>query len=284
MHQDFDKIIKESLRKALQPIFTKVCGIQVTDITNIPKSLPRTIVRRTDLLKIGTDVLTGERKLYHIEFQAANHPTMENRMLTYFALLNEMYKLPVDQYVIYIGDGLPTMETQFISKNISFEYKLISINTIDYQVFINSEYPEEMILAILGKFDKKDKTEVIQNILTCLNNKVKNKRNLQKYIFQLEILSNLRNLQTEVTTQTDNMSIYYDLETDVRYKQGVGVGIEQGVAQGIEQGIEQGAEVTKRNLTIKHLRKNVYSVVEIADFVDMPLEYVLAIQKEIATE
>jgi hypothetical protein len=67
MHQDFDKIIKESLRRALQPIFTKVCGIQVADITNIPKSLPRTIVRRTDLLKIGTDVLTGERKLYHIE-------------------------------------------------------------------------------------------------------------------------------------------------------------------------------------------------------------------------
>jgi hypothetical protein len=32
MHQDFDKIIKESLRKALQPIFTKVCGLQVANI------------------------------------------------------------------------------------------------------------------------------------------------------------------------------------------------------------------------------------------------------------
>jgi hypothetical protein len=171
MHQDFDKIIKESLRKALQPIFTKVCGLQVANIENIPKSLPRTIVRRTDLLKIATDMMTNERKLYHIEFQAANHPTMENRMLTYFALLNEMYSLPVDQFVIYIGDGQPTMQTQFVAPNISFQYKMIALNTIDYQVFIQSEYPEEMILAILGKFDKKDKAEVIKNILTCLKTK-----------------------------------------------------------------------------------------------------------------
>ena len=74
MHQDFDKIIKESLRKALQPIFTKVCGLQVVNFENVPKSLPRTIVRRTDLLKIATDTITGERKIYHVEFQAAKHP------------------------------------------------------------------------------------------------------------------------------------------------------------------------------------------------------------------
>jgi hypothetical protein len=72
------------------------------------------------------------------------------------------------------------------------------------------------------------------------------------------------------------MSIYYDLETDVRYKQGVDVGVEQGVAQG--------AAETKRALTIKHLRKHVFSIEDIADFVDMPIEYVLGIQAEIAGE
>ena len=86
----------------------------------------------------------------------------------------------------------------------------------------------------------------------------------------------MRNLQTEVTIQTDNMSLYYNLETDVRYKQGVDVGVAQGVAQGA-------AEKT-RALTIKHLRKNVFSIVEIADIVDMPLAYVMDIQNEIGTE
>jgi hypothetical protein len=72
------------------------------------------------------------------------------------------------------------------------------------------------------------------------------------------------------------MSIYYDLETDVRYKQGVDVGVAQGVAQGVAE--------AKRALTLKHLAKNVFTLAEIADIVDTPIEYVIGIQKEIAEE
>jgi hypothetical protein len=144
MHQDYDKIIKETLRKTVQPLLKTLLGFAIANVENVAQSIPRTIVRRTDLLKIATDTRTGMRKLYHIEFQSSNHPKMANRMLTYFALINEWYELPVAQYVVYLGEGVPAMPTTLQFDNLQFSYHIIAINTIDYEVFMNSERPEEM--------------------------------------------------------------------------------------------------------------------------------------------
>jgi flagellar biosynthesis/type III secretory pathway protein FliH len=68
-----------------------------------------------------------------------------------------------------------------------------------------------------------------KKILFCLKNKTKNKRKLQKYIMQLEILSNLRNLQPEITKQLSTVSINYDITKDLRFQEGINQGIEQGI-------------------------------------------------------
>lgn len=78
--------------------------------------------------------------------------------------------------------------------------------------------------------------EIIQLILKRLIYLKKDSLATQKFIRQLEIISKLRNLQ-ELTTKTiDNMSISYDITTDVRFKQGV------------ERGLEQGAIIAIRNI------------------------------------
>jgi ankyrin repeat protein len=48
---------------------------------------------------------------------------------------------------------------------------------------------------------------------------------------QLEILSNLRNLQAEIIKQFSTMSIHFDIKKDLRFQQGVEIGIEIGVSQ-----------------------------------------------------
>jgi flagellar biosynthesis/type III secretory pathway protein FliH len=52
------------------------------------------------------------------------------------------------------------------------------------------------------------------------------------------MLSNLRKLQPQIIKTIEDMSLNYDIQTDLRYLQGV----EQGFEQGIEKGIEKGAE------------------------------------------
>ena len=50
---------------------------------------------------------------------------------------------------------------------------------------------------------------------------------LTKYLKQLEILSNLRNLQEQTIKTINNMALTYDLKSDLRYKAGLEAGREE---------------------------------------------------------
>ncbi len=52
--------------------------------------------------------------------------------------------------------------------------------------------------------------------------------------WQLEVLSNLRNFQSIIIKYLETMPIVYNLETDIRYQQGKGAGIELGKIQSIK--------------------------------------------------
>ncbi len=49
-----------------------------------------------------------------------------------------------------------------------------------------------------------------------------------KHVVQLEILSDLRNLQPLLTKTIDAMPLVYDINKDVRFNQGIEKGIEKG--------------------------------------------------------
>ncbi|MBF0403028.1 hypothetical protein [Candidatus Magnetominusculus xianensis] len=59
-----------------------------------------------------------------------------------------------------------------------------------------------------------------------------------KYIKQVEVLSQLRDLQDEVCKEAEAMAIMYDMERDVRFKQGLAEGQRKGLLGGIELGLE----------------------------------------------
>jgi hypothetical protein len=267
-HQDYDKILKENIEKVGKSILSKICKIEVDILEDVSTTIPRTIERRVDFLKMGTDKKTGERFLSHLEFQAESHAKMDKRLLVYYALFYEVHDVIIKQYVIYLGTGNWTAPMQINHPNLQFRYEVICLNTIDYEVFIHSENPEEIILTILADFKGQNKAQVIQQIIKCLKDKTKNKRRLQKYIMQLEILSNLRNLQTEIIKQLSTMSIAYDVRTDLRYLQGK----------------EEGEESKNRKIIISLLENGLLSVKDIAEIAEVSLEFVLNIQKGMKTK
>ncbi len=295
-HQDYDFIFKVNFDKIGASLIAKICGIEVESLENIPTTIPRTIERRADFVKMGIEKHSQLPFVVHLEVQTNNHLRMDSRMLVYYALLYDLYNVPVKQFVIYIGSGNWASPTVVKHEKLSFEYEVIHLNRIDYQVFSTSDAPEEIIMAILADFKGKEKSQVIQEILTCLKNKAKNKKKLHKLIMQMEILSNLRNLQPEIVKQLSVMSIDYDVKNDFRYQQGIeqGVaqgieqGIEQGVAQGIEQGIEQGAaqgDLRRAKIVVKKmLLKGSFTIQEIADFADVTVDFVKNVQDEINTQ
>jgi predicted transposase/invertase (TIGR01784 family) len=275
-HQDYDKIFKENIQKIGPTLLQKLCGLELSELEAIHTTLPRTLERRSDFACLGKNASSSEKCVFHCEFQSQNHATMDSRMLFYFALYYELYRTEVFQYVFYMGTGNWTAPTQIQYHNISFSYQVVPFNQVDYEVFLNSETPEEIILAILGNFHGENKSEVVKRILKTLKSKTKNKKKLQKFIFQLEILANLRNLQPEIIKNISNMSIHYDITTDLRYQQG----IEQGLEQGIEQGIEQGDLRRLKKMVRNLLNKGMLSLQEIAEAAEVDIDFVIAIQHE----
>ncbi len=265
MHQNYDKIFKENINKIGDSLLSKLCGISNVRMEEIDTTQPKTIERRVDFLRLGIDLISGLKKLYHAEFQSDVHLRMIQRELIYYALIFDKHEIPIEQYVIYLGTGNWTAPTSFDHGNITFKYNVICMNSIDYELFVNSDTPEEIILAILCNFKKENKTTVIRKIISCLERKTKNKRKLEKCIFQLEILSNLRNLQAEIITEINAMSIGYDVKKDLRY------------LQGEEQGIEQGELLRAKKIVIKLLGKGTYSLQEIADIAEVDIDFVILI-------
>jgi hypothetical protein len=82
----------------------------------------------------------------------------------------------------------------------------------------------------------------IREILCKIKEKVEEETLRGRYIRQLEVLSGLRNLQEQVCKEVSGMAIVYDIETDIRYRQGLERGLERGLEKGLEEGLEKGLE------------------------------------------
>jgi hypothetical protein len=158
---------------------------------------------------------SSENYILHIEFQVKDPQNMVSRMLLYRAFLYHKYQLPIKQYVFYVGEKSAKMPVSLSQDNLTFQFELRSIIDFDYEIFLNSDKPEEVILAILSDFGNHTPKEVIQEILDKILELTGKNRSFMKYTRQLEILSNLRSLQKETVKQLETMPFDYDLENDI---------------------------------------------------------------------
>jgi predicted transposase/invertase (TIGR01784 family) len=283
----YDKVFKENIDAVIDNIIRKILKIEIVHSEKIIAKLQRTHEREADYLEKVIDK-NGNEFILHIEYQTHNETNMVHRMLDYCSLLLRKYKLPVEQYVIFLGEGKPTMTTKISYRNIHFNYHLIDIKRIDYHEFVNSETPEEILLAILADFKKQSLQNVVEEIVNKLDKTVDLSLESEKLFQQLLVFGRLRNLQEKIQEIMNSISKYIDIKEDFLYKQGLEQGIEQGLEQGIEQGIEQGVELGLEQGIEKGVEKTVLnfliksdlSIEQIADYAGVTLTYVIAIKQK----
>jgi len=260
---EFDKIIKENIEKIFQPILNKLLDLSIAQSFEIKDKIQRTLEREPDFLKRVIDT-EGNEFILHLEFQTNDNPEMVYRMAEYKAILQRKYRLPVSQFVIYLGDSKPNMQTQLAKPERITGFKLKDIHQLSTQSILESDIPEEIILAVLTDYPKTNAIKVIGSIIEKLQQCVGSEDELFRFIQQLLVLARLRKLHLETKQIIEAMPITYDITKDELYL----------------EGLEKGIEKDKHAVILKALKSQKLTIEEIADLVDVSVDYVLKVQSE----
>ncbi|MEM9935970.1 MAG: hypothetical protein AAF824_20255 [Bacteroidota bacterium] len=197
-------------------------------------------------------------------------------MAEYAGVLLRHYQIPIKQFVVYLGEKESKMQNSLSSKEVISGFNLISLNHYSYKKFLGSQAPEVIVLGILSDFEGRDDKEVSRDIIQRLHDLSLDKVTLEKHIDQLEILSNLRNLNEVVYQTIKDMPFTIDISKSRFYQEGVS----QGKELGKELGRELGQEKEKLMMIQRMLREGM-EIELIAKISEVSPTFVKKVQEEL---
>jgi len=223
MKHKFDHMLRDNIKETVQAAASTLFGLEVIRFQIVDTIETVTQKRETDFMSIVT-LAEGLDELLHVEFQTTDDPDMVFRMRNYWSLYQDRYRLPMQQYVVYIGEKPSAMATklrQAIPREAQdYRYHLLELRTFDYEKLLESEVPEAIVLAVLANYNSKSSKQVIEQIVKSLQRCASSTTLLQKYLRQLNHFSGLRNLDQQTKQIIEAMPIEYDYTQHVLYKDG----------------------------------------------------------------
>ncbi|WP_040335062.1 hypothetical protein [Candidatus Magnetobacterium casense] len=236
MHQKYDIVLKDIVKDAPRRFLKLLTGYDTGKFIDI--QFPDIQIREVDIL-----IELPDGNIAHIEMQSSNDSDMLGRMYLYSGFIYNQYKKLPLQIVLYIGNKPLNMKSSMKFKRIKYSYELIDARTLDGNQLIDSDDPDDIILAILCRFDDADVT--IKRILAKLYRLQPRKR--ENYIRKFLYLAGLRNLAAKVKQEVLNMPITIDLDEYEFFKdiftKGELKGRQEGKLEGKLEGIEGMLEI-----------------------------------------
>ncbi|MXV15215.1 hypothetical protein [Hufsiella ginkgonis] len=244
MANNYDKILRENFRQPKKLLVSELLNTDPVRVVPLVPKIQHTILEReTDTI---AEVLTSDGKLVilHIEWQSSNDPKMGLRMAIYDLLLHQTYEKDVIGVVLYVGRSKMTMTGKLAFAGLRYKCIILDIRRFDPSMFLESDDPGEIILAVLAGGEN-DKSQVVNRIFVKLQQLLDNdKTELKKRIRQLELLSLLRgeDVQRLVNKKEDKMAVTIDITRDLKYRAGLEKGQERffkGINQMLSEGYSQ---------------------------------------------
>lgn len=266
-NSQYDKIWRENMQGALPGIIKKVLGINVIYSEDLPGKVQVTSQKELDVLRKVIDA-SGETFILHIEVQTRDDPDMAYRMLEYRVMAEQVYHLPVKQYVIYLGETVTTMPAGIRSWGLNFEYTIISIRDLSYRLFLASDHPQEKLLAILGDFGGDDPAEVVETVISEVRAVSGGGFSEYRYLQQLRIMIQLRNLALEFDKVMKTVADFFREERDPFF------------IAGERKGELKGERKTKTEVVRNLLSSGRFTISEISDFANVEEAFVMEIEAE----
>jgi hypothetical protein len=241
--KQYDKIIKENIQDVVWQLVRKTIQDDLVSFEVLYPELQYTIEREADFIMKVKDK-NGQLSILHIEFQTQNDAKMPERMLCYVGLIYKAYQLPIKQVVFYFGNQVLSMPSHLSMIDFEYAYEIVDLKKIPYQRFLQSDNPEEVLIALLGDFGNNKSDLVVEQILLKLV-ELTNGLHLQKLMRQLDLLAVLRDLQVLVIQKEKDMAITFDIRKDYYYQEGLQQGMQQGMQQVALEMLKEGIKPEK---------------------------------------
>jgi hypothetical protein len=254
MAQDYDKLLKEILREVFPAITEKVLGIKARRIDTLPFDLQYTTELKTDQLYRVTP-LTGPNFALHVDLQTKNDKAMPARMLAYCGLIHLLHNLPVHQYVLYTGKGKMSMPATITFPEFTYQYRLLDMRQFPYQTFLQSDQPQEVLLAVIADFGEESSRLVTQKILRRLKELSSSEAELSRRVKQLSRLGTLRNVSTVIIQEALAMAITLDKTKDGLYQLGQQERQEEIALNLLKEGLAEEMIIRVTGLTAKQINQ-----------------------------
>jgi predicted transposase/invertase (TIGR01784 family) len=252
MANEYDKILRETLKSPKYNLLKQLLQVEAISIKALPPKVQQTVLEWEADTVLEVVPVEGDPFILHIEWQSGNDSQMAYRMARYDLLLYGSYNRKVKGVVIYVGEKLMSMNNTFESFGLNYTCSMIDIRDISPEVFLASDDPGELILAILA--GRNADGEVIRQILRKLHIlTADDKAFFSEKVKHLELIAQLRGLKLQelLIKEEEIMPINIDIRKDLRFRQGMAQGRAQGVKEGEKLGVLEG----KKHTALKLLEK-----------------------------
>jgi hypothetical protein len=270
MANKYDKIIKENFEELLPSLFRIALNLELPRLVDLKDRFQVTLEREMDNLKKVVHDDPSKDFGLHWEIQAADED-MRARNFFYYGLFYQDQKMPLMQIVVYIGERPANhiLNNQLSMMGVEYNFLVIDLKRIPKDVFLQSDTPEAVLLAILADFGADKPEKVIRQILQKVQKLIGRIPRLEKYQRQLQVLSRLRKLEISVKKEIERMPIHYEIETDGLY------------LEGVEKGVEIGVEKNKFDNASRLLLQKKYTLKDIMVILDVTESYIRKVALEI---
>ena len=235
-----DIISKDAINTLIIDIAKYILKIDVQTLTLIDKEFQRVEDRKADVVANIDD-----KFILHLEIQNQNDKNMPLRMMRYYTDIKFITRLPIKQYLIYIGKNSLSMPNYVKDEDFIYKYNIIDMKNIDCEEFIKLDTPDSLVLAILCDFKDKNKQSIINYIIKRLK-ELTDDKDFRKYMIMLEELSENRKLK-ELVKQGEKMLSEINYTKLPSYELGFEIGEETGIQKGIQKGQIQGIYLLEKN-------------------------------------
>jgi len=275
MAKEYDKIFKENIEAIYLSLSEMVLNFRPLKVADVNLDLHRTIERLPDFLIKVKIPNTDEIFLLHLEIQKADNSEMLYRMYEYYALLLRKFKLSIIQIVIYIGEGESKMNNILEIGENRFSYQLFNIQSISYRTFLESDKPEELLLAILANLEGESAETVIEKVMNKAKYVTNETFSIDKFVVHFEVLARMRNFNEPFKTILNKiMPIEIKLEETFLFKKGEEKGKILGEKRGEKRGEERGEKKKRDKMILALYKKGKFNIEDIAEAAEVSVEYV----------